>query len=455
MAFGLFRKKEAFADKVFHNAHIYTMDSGLPWAEAVAVKDGKVLTVGNFEEMQAIINEETEVIDLNGKYMVPGFIDIHHSPVMKMMGEEIEDEPEEQEEEEAETRNIFASLDHAAVYEYAEDGEIDEWGVEEDDSEEASGEEPALEDAGTTGEEGDSDEAEEYEGPDESDEFDDETEYFIDNSEFTEKAAETLEALSDHGFTTVLDLRTPNNVENEFTDSLIELYTEGKLNQRFFGALYINQPVPARLVKEVLNMRRTKCTEVGDMIKNEFLYVLLDSGEDRIFPQDALDSILEECADRGFSFYIEAVTKEDLLKAYNAVDYVRNRGHKNCIIIASDEELTDEEDAELSASATVYLTWRSDVMGRSFFEGNITDSEEAIEHLTLESAEMLGMEDMLGSIEKGKYADFAVFSENPLEVRPGELSRMYCDMTVVDGEIVHDVDAENDEYMMNMIMYSR
>lgn len=94
-------------------------------------------------------------------------------------------------------------------------------------------------------------------------------------------------------------------------------------------------------------------------------------------------------------------------------------------------------------------------MGRSFFEGNITDSEEAIEHLTLESAEMLGMESKLGSIERGKYADFAVFSENPLEVRPGELSRLFCDMTVVDGEIVHDVDAENDDYMMNMIMYSR
>lgn len=440
MAFGLFRKKETYADKIFHNAHIYTMDSNLPWAEAVAVKDGKVLTVGNFEEMDVIIGDDTEVINLEEKYMLPGFIDIHHSPVMKMMGEIGEVEPEErEEEEEAEARNIFASLDHAAVYEYAEDGEIDEWGAEDEeaaaqDTEEAEIEAPDL---------------------DEDDEFDDETVYYVDNSEFTGKASEALEALSDHGFTTVLDLRTPQEIENEFTNSLIELYTEGKLNQRFFGALYINQPVPARLVKEVLNMRRTKCMELGDMIRNEFLYVLLDSGEGKLFPQDALNDILTECADRGFSFYIEAVNKDDLLKAYEAVDFVRSRGYKNCIIIASDEELTDEEDAELSASGTVYLTWRSDVMGRSFFEGNITDGEEAIEHLTMESAEMLGMADKLGSIEKGKYADFAVFSENPLEVRPGELSRVYCDMTVVEGEIVHDVDAENDEYMMDLILHSR
>ncbi len=446
MAFGLFRKKETYADKVFHNAHIYTMDSGLPWAEAVAVADGKVMTVGNFEEMDVIINDDTEVIDLEGKYMMPGFIDIHHSPVMKMLGEGIEDEPEEQEEEEAETRNIFASLDHAAVYEYAEDGEIDEWGAEDEAADDEETEESPEEDAP---------EEAEAEAAEEAPELDDETEYYVDNSEFTEKAAQALEAMSDHGFTTVLDLRTPQNIESEFTNSLIELYTEGKLNQRFFGSLYINQPVPARLVKEVLNMRRTKCTELGDMIKNEFLYVLLDSGEDRVFPADALRDILGECADRGFSFYIEAVTKEDLLKAYQAADHIRNKGYRNCIIIASDEDLTDEEDAELSASGTVYLTWRSDVMGRSFFEGNITDIEDAIEHLTMESAEMLGMEEKLGSIEKGKYADFAIFSENPLEKRPGELSKLYCDMTVVEGEIVHDVDAENDEYMMNMIMYSR
>ena len=65
------------------------------------------------------------------------------------------------------------------------------------------------------------------------------------------------------------------------------------------------------------------------------------------------------------------------------------------------------------------------------------------------------MEDELGSIEKGKYADFVVFEENLLEKIPSEFGRLYSDMTIVNGEIVHDVQAENDEYMLNMILYNR
>ena len=146
---------------------------------------------------------------------------------------------------------------------------------------------------------------------------------------------------------------------------------------------------------------------------------------------------------------------EDLLKAYRAVDHVRNKGYKNTILIISDEDLTDEEDSELSSSGTAYLTWRADEMGVSYFDGVIDDPEEAIEHLTLESAAFLGMEDLLGSIEKGKYADFTVFSENLLEKKPGEYSRLTSDMTVVNGEIVHDVQAENEEFMLDMMLHNR
>ena len=433
MAFGFFKKKEVKADRIFHNGHIYTMDVNMPWVDAVAVSDGKVLAVGSFDEMDVLMNDETDVVDLNDKYMFPGFIDIHHSPVMQMMEANYsEEEVEEAEDEEEEAKNIFANLDHMEMYEYLEDDE-------EEHSESAD-------------EEGDV--IFEIESED-GEELDDETEYFIDNSEFTSKVEETMDKLADHGYTSVLDLRTPNEIENEFTDSLIELYTEDKLKQRFFGALYVNRPVPARLVKEVLSMRRTKTSEVGDMINNEVLHVLLDSEEGRPFPQNDLNDMLLECADRGFILIVEAVTHEDLLKAYNAVDFVRNKGYKNNMIIVSDEELTDDEDAELSSSQTAYTTWRSDMMGRSFFEGNIKDPYEAIEHLTVVSAEMLGMEDKLGSIEKDKYADFVVFEENLLEKRPSEYGKLFSDMTIINGEIVHDVEMENDDYLFNMMLYSK
>ena len=421
MALGFFRKKEVFADRIFYNGHIYTMDQGLPWAEAVAVRDGKVMTVGSFSEMDSITGEDTELIDLGEKYMFPGFIDVHHSPVMKMINESYSiSEEEEQEAEEAETKNIFASLDHAVA-------EFDD--EEEETAEKVSEEVP--------------------------EEKEDLTEYYVDNSEFTAKVETVLDGLADRGITSWVSLKTPNEIENEFTDSLVELYTEGTLKERFNGALFVNRPVPARFVKEVLSMRRTKCVELDDMVRNEILHLVLDSSEGRQFPQKDLNDILSECSDRSFTIFIEAVEHEDLLKAYRAVDHVRNRGYKNTILIISDEDLTDEEDSELSSSGTAYLTWRADEMGVSYFEGVIDDPEEAIEHLTLESAAFLGMEDLLGSIEKGKYADFTVFSENLLEKKPGEYSRLTSDMTVVNGEIVHDVQAENEEFMLDMMLHNR
>ena len=451
MAFGFFKKKESFADRVFYNGHIYTMDQDVPWVDAVAVKDGKVLAVGSYEEMETLFNDDTERVDLKDKYMYPGFIDIHHSPVMQMMEANYAmDEEEEQEAEEAEAKNIFASLEHAEIFEYLDDEEEMDLGDALSEGEIVYEIEVAEDDG--EGEEGDEDGED---GEEEGEELDDETEYFVDNSEFTAKVAETMDKLSDHGYTSVLDLRTPNEIENEFTDSLIEMYTEDQLKQRFFGALYVNRPVPARLVKEVLSMRRTKCVEVGDMIRNEVLHLVLDSSEGKAFPQTDLNNMLTECSDRGFILFVEAVEHEDLVKAYRAVDFVRNKGYKNNIIIMTDEDLTDEEAAELSYDGTAYWTWRSDVMGRSFFDDNLDDPYVAIEHLTMESAAMLGVEDVLGSIEKDKYADFTVFSENLLEKRPSEFGKLYSDMTVVNGEIVHDVERENDDYLFNMMLYSR
>ena len=65
------------ADSIYTNGTIITVDADESIAEAVAVKDGKILTVGSAEVVMATRGENTQVVDLEGKTMTPGFIDAH------------------------------------------------------------------------------------------------------------------------------------------------------------------------------------------------------------------------------------------------------------------------------------------------------------------------------------------------------------------------------------------
>ncbi|WOX04422.1 amidohydrolase [Microbulbifer pacificus] len=65
------------ADAIFHNGVIITIDDKHPTAEAVAVKDGKIIAVGKRDQVLKTANENTRKIDLAGKTMLPGFFDSH------------------------------------------------------------------------------------------------------------------------------------------------------------------------------------------------------------------------------------------------------------------------------------------------------------------------------------------------------------------------------------------
>jgi predicted amidohydrolase YtcJ len=68
---------EVSADLVLINGKIVTMDPGDSIREAVAVKFGRILAVGSNEEVEGLIGEETKVIDLEGRTVIPGLIDSH------------------------------------------------------------------------------------------------------------------------------------------------------------------------------------------------------------------------------------------------------------------------------------------------------------------------------------------------------------------------------------------
>lgn len=65
------------ADLVIHHANVYTVNSKQPNAEAVAVKDGKILFVGSNTDVQKYMGSSTALVDAQGKFLMPGFIEGH------------------------------------------------------------------------------------------------------------------------------------------------------------------------------------------------------------------------------------------------------------------------------------------------------------------------------------------------------------------------------------------
>jgi predicted amidohydrolase YtcJ len=65
------------ADILIMHAKVYTVDAAKPWAQAVAIRKGKIVAVGRDEEIEKYRGIGTKWIDAGGKLVLPGFTDCH------------------------------------------------------------------------------------------------------------------------------------------------------------------------------------------------------------------------------------------------------------------------------------------------------------------------------------------------------------------------------------------
>ena len=65
------------ATLVLRNGKVVTVDSAKPEAQAIAIRGYSILAVGTNEEIDRLVGDSTEVIDLNGRMVMPGFIESH------------------------------------------------------------------------------------------------------------------------------------------------------------------------------------------------------------------------------------------------------------------------------------------------------------------------------------------------------------------------------------------
>ncbi len=65
------------ADIILTHARVYTVNARAPWAEAVAIREGRILAVGSARQIARYRGPSTKTLDARGRLVLPGFIDSH------------------------------------------------------------------------------------------------------------------------------------------------------------------------------------------------------------------------------------------------------------------------------------------------------------------------------------------------------------------------------------------
>ena len=75
------RLPEPPSHQVFINGDVLTMDGDNRVVEALSVRGDRIEAVGTTDQIMALVDDDSEVVDLRGRALLPGFIDAHgHFP---------------------------------------------------------------------------------------------------------------------------------------------------------------------------------------------------------------------------------------------------------------------------------------------------------------------------------------------------------------------------------------
>ena len=436
MAFNFF-KKNTTADLILRNGRVLTQCADLPQAEAVACKDGKIIAVGDSDDIDALAGSDTTVIDLEGKYAVPGFISLWEEPVLaafegKYLRLDTCSSKEEILEQMRAWQTFHAQEEILFGYGYREDLFGEELSKDREAMaaflDQACADKPALLLSANNISCVCNSEAMEIVQQTAEEEM---VKYItapyvlnlllpFDFEEIEETVFAQMKNNAERGITSVLSLGAPDYFESLYIDALISFYNEELLSQRYFSSYFINRPLlPKTLIHQLMQMK-TMCNEIGDFFSARLLLVLLDQSSCPLeFSQSALDTILADVADKGFDIYIRTAGAADLEKAYLAAEQVRSKGYKVMIAVESPQALPPELAQELMYSESI------------LFVPAGGDSHE-----TVPAAQITGCADRLGTIEVGKLADMAVFEADPYESLCGGLPSAKAVMTICNGVIV-------------------
>lgn len=542
------------ADFVYTNGKVYTMNDSLPWAEAVAVKGKEIIFVGSSKDVKSYIGKNTEVTDLDGKMMMPGFVEshIHPSVAWITVGADLQTDDKQElynrlkkwNEENPDSKvvrgfgwryGIFPSegpdkkvLDSLfpdkPVFLIAIDGHA------------AWVNSKALEMTGINKNTPDPmpgfSTYQRYPGTKEPTGFLVEIPAFLgamgklipsDLSAVKEGIELYMNKFSEAGITTVLDAGILGISHDEGYDTYQQLEKEEKLLTRVFGTYYYNKPKEDPFAPFLALNKKYQ----SELVKASILKINIDGGEaqytaamihpyidkhgfngDLLMTDERVNEILKYANDNGIPTFAHVIGDRGVHQYLNAVEYARKsnpesktRHTASHIVYIDDADIPRFKELNVAGqfsaqwampdpsvlgmsadrlgldyvkakynrfgtlirsgahvgfgtdwfAAGYYSTYkpleaiyvavtRKMIHGKGMMEqlppvSEVVTLDQALYASTMGSAYILNMETKIGSLEKGKFADFIVLEKNLFDIPADEIKDAKVVLSVMNGKV--------------------
>lgn len=428
MAFNLFKRKN-YADVIIRGGKIYTLDPEYPQAEALAVKEGRVLLAGDAEEISVYEGPNTRIIDLDGAYAVPGFIDRFGAPARAALkGSYLELDGEM--DEEAVINQVKVYFDARPAAEFCLAVGIDEELSKGPDRHEDNNDWPTFREKlseafpekavvlvasnGLNMQVNDAAmeltraRAEEMNVQTVTPSFVIDSVVSTDYDLCVKQLCQIAEYYAKQGVTAVYASEQYNFFEKMYRDLLMDAFQAGLIKQRYYGSFQVRRCLPPQSVLFTAERRRTVCQELGGKINFTTVEMRFSSDKDApdYMGEDYIKAVTESVADKGYDVRFIALDKDAALTALDIAGNLSASHRKQAFAVVHKEEFTEEE------LGSVYTGDAAELAVGGFRAKGELLGEELVRDLTETASRDIGAFG-LGTLEEGKWADLAIFKEDP------------------------------------------
>jgi len=459
MVFGLFKKNE-IADVIFKSGQIYTLNPDAPKARGMACKDGKIIAIGDDKSLEELRGKHTETVDLSGRTVLPGFIDVCGHPVLQAFENVcliLYDDMTKEQMFEALSGYIKANPDKHAYFAYGFDTTLL---IDKSQKElltmldKVCSDKPVvlLDISGAEGWFNTKALEMVKESMDQEDPPIITLPYILhvlSPIDFEQLQGAILEIIAEScqkGYTMIFDCGAPDYLHSIYQEIVIELFQMEMRKQRFRGSHFVMRNITPEYAVRRFVQKSTACSETDKHVSCDVLKLILSDArnadpEGKKISLELFKILAKEATDRGFNLHVDAIEKTDVADAFEAAFTAKSAGSKKShFTIAHDNEFTEEERMELFVENDICETGSTlgDFRRKYVSADKAEDTAKAIDALTIDAAAQLGINDEFGSLEVGKYADFAIFDDDPFASNIKEFRKVNVWMTIIAGKVAYN-----------------